>query len=378
MARRSVSRLEVSGYRFLTRRIEYALVCRDTRMLDDPLRIQRLSLASGLAVAAIVLAVCAVLALLRPHGPLGDDPIVVVRESGAMYVRVGDTVHPTPNLASARLIAGTPAQPRMVGAAMLDDAELGPAMGIVGAPNSIGVVLDSVMTVWTLCDGAPERATTLIVGAPIVPSVAPPMLVTARGSARTYLLHDGRKRAVDLRDRSVIGAMRLEGVVPLNVSRVLLDMLPESTAARATAPAAAPVGAQFGDVLCAQWRWTGIGQSPETTTFTATAVPAGPSSVALAQADGPGPHIDAVSIPMGRSVYARAAGSAGDGSTTGPRYLITGTGAAFGVRDEESAAALGLPQAPGAAPWPVLAVLPRGPELAIDSAVLMRDVLTPP
>lgn len=377
MARRSVSRLEVSGYRFLTRRMEYALVCRDTRMLDDPIRTQLLSLASGIAVAAIVLAVCAVLALLRPHGPLGDDPIVVVKESGAMYVRIGDTVHPTPNLASARLIAGTPAQPRVVSAAMLDDAQIGPAVGIAGAPGSIGTALDVEMTAWTVCDGAPEGATTLLIGAPVAPSVAPPMLVTARGSARTYLLYDGRKRAVDLRDRSVVEAMRLEGVVPLNVSRVMVDMLPEATT-RATAPTDVPMGAEFGEVLCAQWRWTGIGQPPETTSFTATAVPAGPSTVALAQSDGPGPHIDAVSIPPGHSVYARAAGSAGDGSTTGPRYLITGTGAAFGVRDDESAAALGLPQVPGAAPWPVLAVLPRGPELAIDSALLMRDVLTPP
>lgn len=377
MARRSVSRLEVSGYRFLTRRIEYALVCRDTRMLDDPLRSQRLSLASGLAIAAIVLAVCAVLALLRPHGPLGDDPIVVVRESGAMYVRVGDTVHPTPNLASARLIAGTPAQPHLVSAAMLDDAELGPAMGIAGAPTSIGASLDGETTAWTLCDGAPERGTTLIIGAPAAPSAAPPVLVTARGSARTYLLRDGRRHAVDLRDRSLVGAMRLEGVVPLDVSRVMLDMLPEATA-RATVGADVPVGAEFSEVLCTQWRWAGLGHSPETAIFTAAAVPAGPSTVVLAQADGPGPHLDAVAIPPDRSVYARAAGSAGDGATTGPRYLITGSGVAFGIRDEASAEALGLAQAPGAAPWPVLAVLPRGPELAIDNAVLLRDVLTPP
>ncbi|MEH3132213.1 MAG: type VII secretion protein EccB [Mycolicibacterium neoaurum] len=377
MAGRSVSRLEVSGYRFLMRRIEYALVCRDTRMLDDPIHIQRLSLAAGLAVAAIVLAVCAVLALLRPHGPLGDDPIVVVKESGAMYVRIGDTVHPTPNLASARLIAGTPAQPRMVSAAMLDGAEIGPAVGIAGAPGSIGAALDAEMTAWTVCDGASERATTLFIGAPVAPSVTPPVLVTARGSARTYLLHDGRKRAVDLRDRSAVAAMRLEGIVPLSVSRVMVDILPEATA-RAMVPTDVPVGAEFGEVLCAQWRWAGIGQPPETVFYTATAAPAGPSTVALAQADGPGPHIDAVSIPPGRSVYVRAAGSAGDGSTTGPQYLVTGTGVAFGIRDRQSAAALGLSQAPGAAPWPVLALLPRGPELAIDSAVLMRDVLTPP
>lgn len=64
MVRRSVTRLQVSGYRFLMRRMEYALACRDTRMLDDPIRGQSTALAAGALLAAIVVAVCAVLALL--------------------------------------------------------------------------------------------------------------------------------------------------------------------------------------------------------------------------------------------------------------------------------------------------------------------------
>ena len=62
----STNRLQVSGYRFLVRRMEHALVRGDIRMLDDPLRAQSLSLAAGCVLAAIAVAVCAVLALFQP------------------------------------------------------------------------------------------------------------------------------------------------------------------------------------------------------------------------------------------------------------------------------------------------------------------------
>ena len=74
-----VTRLQISGQRFLTRRMEHALVRADARMLDDPLRAQSLSLVVGAVLAAIAVAVCAVIAVVRPGGTLGDARIVVVR-----------------------------------------------------------------------------------------------------------------------------------------------------------------------------------------------------------------------------------------------------------------------------------------------------------
>ena len=53
----------------------------DVRMLDDPLRAQSLSLIAGVILAVIIVAVCAVLAFLRPPGTLGNAPIVMVRDS---------------------------------------------------------------------------------------------------------------------------------------------------------------------------------------------------------------------------------------------------------------------------------------------------------
>lgn len=95
MAGQSTNRLQVSGYRFLMRRMAHALVRGDVRMLDDPLRAQSLSLAAGCVLAAIAVAGCVILAFLQPRGNVGDAAVVMARESGALYVRIGDTMHPT-------------------------------------------------------------------------------------------------------------------------------------------------------------------------------------------------------------------------------------------------------------------------------------------
>jgi hypothetical protein len=67
MARQPNTKLHVSGYRFLLRRMEHALVRRDVRMLDDPLRAQSLSLIAGCVLAVIAIAGCAIVAFVRPH-----------------------------------------------------------------------------------------------------------------------------------------------------------------------------------------------------------------------------------------------------------------------------------------------------------------------
>lgn len=463
MVRRSVSRLQVSGYRFLTRRMEYALACRDTRMLDDPIRTQSMALAAGAALAAIVLAVCVVLALLRPHGSLGADPIVLVRETGALYVRVGQMMHPVPNLASARLIAGTPAVPRLVSAAMIDAAEHGPLMGIAGAPGGVEPQLADDQQAWTVCEDSGDRTTTMFIGPPGRHPIAAPVLVTAveERARGTFLLYAGRRAAVDLRDRAAVRALRLDGIVPLTVSAALLDPLPEATpivaprvpGAGGPGPAgladfrvgevlrvprageadhyvvltdgvqpvgrvaadllrftdshggqdipdvpadrvaAVPVvdtlpvtdladpvvaGAERVGVLCTRWQWQRSGQTVDTAVLAPDVLPERQDALDLVQADGAGPRIDAVSVPPGRSLYLRAAGVAGEGMSTGPRYLVTGSGVAFGIGDAEAAEALGLPEAPGAGPWPLLALLPRGPELSVAHAAVVRDSVPAP
>ena len=455
MVRQSTTQLHVSGYRFLLRRIEHALVRGDVRMLDDPLRAQSLSLIAGVILAVIIVAVCAVLAFLRPPGTLGNAPIVMVRDSGALYVRIGDTVHPVMNLASARLIAGTPANPEAVNMSAISNTKSGPLVGIPGAPATIAPPLGEPESGWAVCDDA--TSTTVIAGDVLGEGLGSghSVLVTPRSesAATTYLLHDGWRAEVDLRNRAVVRALKLDGVEPQPVSRALLDATPEAPpiyppsiagagspsplrgypvgsvvrVARAAAEeyyvilaqgvqrigqlaadlirftdsqhdrdiatvapdviAAMPVvdslrvstfpqrgGVSNAGVVCTRWQFSPIGT--KTTVLEGNSLST--NGLRLAQADGAGPGVDSFSIPRGRSAYVRSIGLRDDGASTGVLYFVTESGVVFGLRDEDTAKHLGLAGAPVPAPWPILARLPRGPELSKDAASIVRDSVSGP
>jgi len=230
MAGQPTTRLQVSGYRFLVRRMEHALLRGDTSMLRDPVRAQSLSLVVGCVLAVVGIGICAMLAFLRPDSPVGDAAIVMSRESGALYVRVGDTLHPVPNLASAHLVVGSAAKPRVVSDANINRAKRGPLMGIPGAPEFVATPLSQNESAWTVCE---DTTTTLIAGHTNElhrGDRQPSVLVTARGesAATTFLLYGGQRAQVDLRNPGVVWALRLDGVEPRPVSRAILDAIPEA------------------------------------------------------------------------------------------------------------------------------------------------------
>ena len=82
-------------------------------------------------------------------------------------MRVGDQLHPVLNLASARLIAGKPANPTQVKSSELDKFPLGNLIGIPGAPQRM-VQNTRKDADWTVCDAASGTAAgvTVIAGAP--------------------------------------------------------------------------------------------------------------------------------------------------------------------------------------------------------------------
>lgn len=429
------TRLQVSGHRFMARRMEHALVRGDTRMIDDPLRGQKLSLISGAVLAVIAVAVCAVLAFVRPGASLGDAPVVVVRESGAMYVRIDDVLHPVFNLASARLIVGEAVEPRVVSARAVERAELGARVGIPEAPEQISPPLSAEESRWTVCDD--QHATTVFAGPVSAGGLEPgrSVLVTPRGgsAALTYLLHGGWRSRVDLRHAAVVRALRIDGVVPQSVSPEMLAAIPEAPAivpphiADAGRPGPGilrnhAVGSvvasgkdrfvvladglqRIGEVAADLIRYTDARVGAEIPTVSSAAVGAVPVVTSLpvstyprhggvvtdpvvcaqwAPADGEtgsrtdvlvgtqlpkaAPPIGGVSVPAGRSVFVRSVGLTGGGRSAGSLFLLTDSGLLHGVRDDETAAALGLVGPAVSAPWPILAPLPRGPELSRDAA----------
>lgn len=443
--------LVTSARRFHTRRLIHALVRRDTAMADEPVRAQSVSLLIGWTVSAIATVCCAVLALVIPPDSIGDAPIVMARDTGALYVRVEHRLHPVLNLASARLIARTPANPVPVSAVAIAAADRGPALGIAGAPAQLGATAHP--DTWLVCD---TDQTTVFVSPPGRAqglTDAPPVLVTPAGESvgTSYLLYDGKRAEVDLRDIGVVRALRLDGVGARPVSRAVLDLLPEVPAitapmiasigrtgpagvrigqvvrlvragsteyyvglagglqrigevaadtirfeygagdiqtlapeAIAAAPvvndlavstfpdhARTPIGQHTASGICVRWRSDDSGA----TSMVLTAAPAPSGVLRLAQADGAGPQVDSIALPGGQSTYVRAAGVTGD--TVGAAlYLITDSGVLHGIRDEQAAGYLGLAGPPVSAPWPVLAQLPRGPELDIAAAELQHDGLS--
>jgi type VII secretion protein EccB len=237
VARQPTTWLHVSGYRFLMRRIECALLRRDIHAIDEPLRAHTASLTVGCVLASIAVAGCAFLGLLRPHAALDQAQIVMGQESGALYVRVGDTWHPVLNLASARLIVATDANPQPVRESELGRTKRGPLLGIPGAPQLLGGALPGDQAAWTICDtdgGLPESPeTTVIIGGAEGPSVhrltpEQTMLVAPGPGSPAYLLYDGRRAVVDLADSAVLRALRLEGSAPHIVSQSLLNAIPEA------------------------------------------------------------------------------------------------------------------------------------------------------
>ena len=231
MPRQPTTWLHVSGYRFLLRRLECALLGENIHTLSTRPRAQSAALTIGCVLAAIAVAGAALVALLRPRVPLDGAQLVMGRESGALYVRVGDTWHPVLNLASARLIAATAANPQPVSEADVARAKRGPMLGIPGAPQLIGTPLPADESAWTTCDT--DGATTVIVGRTddaaarrLSPGQA--ALVAPASGSPAYLLYDGKRAVVDVADPAVVHALRLEGRAPRPVSQLLLNAIPEA------------------------------------------------------------------------------------------------------------------------------------------------------
>ena len=75
------------------------------------------------------------------------------RSTAALYVRVGDQLHPVLNLTSARLIVGKPVNPTTVKSSELDKFPRGNLIGIPGAPERM-VQNTRKDADWTVCDAA--------------------------------------------------------------------------------------------------------------------------------------------------------------------------------------------------------------------------------
>ncbi|WP_193047697.1 type VII secretion protein EccB [Mycolicibacterium baixiangningiae] len=479
------TRAQVNGYRFLLRRLQHALIRADSRMIHDPMRGQMRALLTGVAVAVLIAGAAGVLAFFKPAPNFGKSTIMLSDTDGALYVRIGDRLHPALNLASARLAAGKNEAPGRVDRKFLDTVARGPALGIIGAPSAIHSGEDMSTSAWAVCDstvtppvtasvGTTSVSTTVlannpVLGPDILPAISGQALLARSGNA-TYLLYDGVRAAIDASDPVLTAALRLDGVPPREVSLGLLNAFPlvapirsiridgigaatsylppefpvgslarttdsrgdqlyvvlaeglqpvsvatadiirygnpESAAAREPSvisparlgqlpvvhllgvddyPAAAPdlVSADSAPVVCMSWERRVGSASASTRVLLGNRLPLPHEAqpVQVASADGAGPGVDAVYLKPGTGEYVQAANQ-GSGPALGDLFYVSDLGLRFPVKDAATAAILGLagvresrdgPEHAQPAPWPILSLLPPGPRLSQQAAMIAHD-----
>lgn len=477
MPSKPTTRWQVSGYRFLVRRMEHALVRRDVRMLHDPMRSQSRAYAAGLILGIVVLAGCGVLALLRPQDKIGDNKILIGKESGAVYVVLNDVVHPALNIASARLAAGDAPKAVIVKESELGKKARGPLIGIPGAPGVLNFDKDGKGRAWSVCDsmkmdGGRDLTTSVLAGDPELGEKASVMgsdkALLVQGDDATYLVYDRKRARVDMTDRAVTDALNITGLTPRPISEGLLNAIPEvleikppqivdpggipdkpigefrigtvvqvSTADEAenyvvlrdglqrispltadiirnsnpqptgdttinqtvrtradvsnalrvedypvTAPAI--VEAKDQPVSCLSWKpittaTEDSGNRAELSVITGVTLPMSEKAklVPLAQADGSGPNADSAYIPPGSGAYVQTTGIEPDSRRKDSLFYVADTGVRYGIKNAEAVKALGLPDNPEPAPWPIVGLLANGPSLGREEAMVAHDGVAP-
>lgn len=237
MPARLTTRAQVNGHRFLLRRLEHALIRRDSRMIHDPMRSQVRSMLVGLVICVLIMAACGALAIFKPSPRLGNSVIISSKSSGGLFVKLNDQLHPVLNLASARLIAGKPDKPSAVKDKDLRSMPVGPTLGIIGAPVAINKADDLSRSDWSVCDtatspdgdGGTSRTETVVLSSP--PVLTPDIRVAAdaaAGIARSsdgqfYLLYDGKRAPIDPTDPVLMNALKITGGSALDASAGLLE-----------------------------------------------------------------------------------------------------------------------------------------------------------
>ncbi|WP_254848369.1 type VII secretion protein EccB [Mycobacterium sp. SP-6446] len=227
---------QVSGWRFLFHRLSVAVGRRTVRLIHDPSKNYSAALLVSAVIAVLIVGLCLVTGFFNRTGQIGTSRVLADRASGGLYVEVGGVLHPALNLASARLITGSPDNPKMVPLAEIRKRPIGPLVGIIGAPNDLEVRTPT-SSGWALCDrlgSAGSQVTpkvSVVSGQPQLGDwaselTAPRAALMSYGS-NVYVVTDGHRSQIDLADRAVTLALGLPGgdLHPSAMSRALYEAL---------------------------------------------------------------------------------------------------------------------------------------------------------
>lgn len=164
----------------MLRRMESALVRKDSVMLHDPMGSHMRSAVVGVLLAMVAAIGFVLFAVLSPAGSVPDsNGVVIGKQSGAVYAMITDANNnkrlvPTFNVTSARLIllanssggggaATGGSSPAAAAPAVVDDDVLkglprDKKQGIVDGPQLLPVGAQRINNFWDVCDTLPENA----------------------------------------------------------------------------------------------------------------------------------------------------------------------------------------------------------------------------
>ncbi|MTD59464.1 type VII secretion protein EccB [Amycolatopsis pithecellobii] len=256
---------QVQAYRFVLRRMQSALVRRDSVMLHDPMRSHGRATIVGFMLGLLGIVGFVIYGLISPSPAVPESGIVIGKQSGTIYVVSGNpkSLTPTFNLASARLLlmsqsqgAAQAAQPTVVPDDSLKDIPHNRRTGIVDGPQLLPTAAQRTSDNWGVCDNLtinknlPESVqlqqarteTTVFAGVPDLGrelSIDSAVLAGA-DNGKFYLIYrlpsnpndpnaNTVRAQVDLKQSAVLSVFGLSTQLVRHISIGLLNAIPEVT-----------------------------------------------------------------------------------------------------------------------------------------------------
>lgn len=218
----------VHAYQFSMSRLVTALTTGEPGKGQSPFRRAGLGLLIGTILAVVACGGIAVYGLINPATSTSwrtPGAIVVRKDTGTRFVYLGGELHPVANLASALLASGSSVGVQYESAASLAGVPDGPAVGIVGAPDTLPAASALLPARWALCLDPARESAVVVDLAPGTPAEVPPddrLLVAGHGG--DYVVWDNVKFPV--RSKAVLIVLGLGDATPVQVPEPWLDALP--------------------------------------------------------------------------------------------------------------------------------------------------------
>lgn len=246
---------QLQSYQFMVQRVVSALILRETDPLNPPFRRLVGSAFASIMIAALVLGVAGVIGLIFPGGSSAwknGQSVIVVKETGAVFVYRAGVLYPVANITSAKLMTGAqtaaagsgnplgdavsvPGQTVNVSENSLTDVPRGQMLGIPGAPDALPGKGNMSTQPWGLCSRLDVDSTgsaapkSVLEIANATPSGNPlqdyALLVRESESGQLALVwHNYRYAITD--QQAVLTGLGYQQTEPMAVSSAWLNALP--------------------------------------------------------------------------------------------------------------------------------------------------------